>query len=132
MENEELLDQFEDCTLAAEIFDHSHHIKVAWLYLRRYPLIETLVIFSAGLKRFAAANGKANLYHETITWAYLFLIHERMERNGREKSWEEFVESNADLFDWKNSILKIYYRDETLRSELARKIFLYPDNLPFA
>jgi len=132
MKDEELLNQFEACTLAAETFHHGNHIKVAWLYLRRHSAPETIIKLSEGLKRFAAAHGKANLYHETITWAYVFLIHERMERNGREQSWEEFTESNADLFDWKNSILKIYYREETLRSDLARKIFLYPDNLPFA
>jgi hypothetical protein len=70
-----------------------------------------------------------NLYHETITWGYVFLIHERMERDGREKSWKEFVDTNPDLFDWRNSVLKVYYRDETLSSELARNTFLWPDNL---
>jgi hypothetical protein len=129
MEDNELLDQFEACALAGETFHHHDHVRVVWLYLRRYSVLETLVKFSAGLKGFASAHGKANLYHETITWVYVFLTHERMERNGRGQSWPEFVETNPDLFDWKNSLLKIYYRDETLRSELARKIFLWPDNL---
>ena len=127
MENEELIEQFEAGTLASEGFHHQDHDKVVWLYLCRYPVLETLVRFSAGLKRFASSHGKAGLYHETITWAYVFLIHERMERNGREQSWKEFADANADLFDWKDSILKAYYDSETLRSELARKIFVFPD-----
>ncbi len=127
MENEEFIQQFEACTLASEGFHHQDHVKVVWLYLRRYPVLETLVRFSEGLKRFASSHGKAGLYHETITWAYVFLIHERMERNGREQSWKEFADANADLFDWKESILKAYYDNETLRSELARKIFVFPD-----
>ena len=65
---------------------------MVWLYLRGNSVLETLVKFSEGLKRFAAANGKPNLYHETITWAYVFLIHERMQRDAREQSWPEFVE----------------------------------------
>ena len=127
MKDEEFIERFENCTLPAEDFHHRDHVRVVWLYLRRYSVLETLGRFSEGLKRFATANGKPNLYHETITWAYVLLINERIERGGREQSWAEFVDSNADLFDWKNSILKSYYQDETLRSEMARKVFVFPD-----
>jgi hypothetical protein len=127
MKDEEFIQRFENCTLPAESFHHRDHVRVVWLYLRCYSVLEILGRFSAGLKRFATANGKPNLYHETITWAYVFLIHERMQRNGAEQSWPRFVEANADLFDWKNSILKSYYLDETLRSEIARRVFVFPD-----
>jgi hypothetical protein len=127
MKDEEFIQRFENCTLPGENFHHRDHVRVAWLYLRSYSVLDTLARFSAGLKRFATANGKPNLYHETITWAYVLLINERTERGGREQGWAEFVDANADLFDWKNSILKSYYRDETLRSEMARKVFLFPD-----
>jgi len=50
-----------------------------------------------------------------------------MKRAGGRQSWEEFVAANPDLFDWQNSILKTYYREETLRSELARRVFVFPD-----
>jgi hypothetical protein len=127
MKDDELIVQFEACTLPSGSFHHHDHVKLAWLYLQRYPLLETLVRFSEGLKRFAAAYGKDNLYHETITWAYVFLIYERVKRAGGKQSWEEFVAANPDLFDWQNSILKTYYREETLRSELARRVFVFPD-----
>ena len=127
MLDEEFIEGFENCTLAGESFHHRDHVRVVWLYLRSYSVLETLARFSEGLKRFAKANGKPILYHETITWAYVFLIHERMARNGPEQSWAEFVEANADLFDWRNNLLKTYYRDETLRSEIARRIFVFPD-----
>ena len=129
MNDQEFIQRFENCRLPAENFHHGDHVRVVWLYLRCYSVLETLVRFSEGLKRFAIANGKANLYHETITWAYVLLINERIERSGPEQSWAEFVDSNPDLFDWKNSILKSYYLDETLRSEMARKIFVFPDRL---
>ena len=129
MKDEEFIECFENCTLPGESFHHRDHVRVVWLYLRCYSVLETLNRFSEGLNRFATANGKANLYHETITWAYVLLINERTERSGREQSWAEFVDSNADLFDWKNSILKSYYRDETLRSEMARRVFVFPDKI---
>ena len=82
-----------------------------------------------GIKRFAAFHGKAERYHETITWAYFFLIRERVARIGFEQTWEEFISSNQDLFDWKDSVLKLYYNEATLSSVLARGTFLLPDRL---
>lgn len=129
MTDEQFIARFEDCTLPAASFHHREHIKVVWLYLQCYPVLETLTRFAESLQRFAAANRKPDLYHETITWAFVFLIQERIERNGHDGSWAEFMESNADLFDWENNVLKSYYRAETLRSDLARKVFVFPDKL---
>ena len=127
MNDEDFIEQFETCVLPGESFHHQDHVRLAWLYLGRYSLIDALLRFSEGLKRFAMAKGKASLYHETITLAYLFLIQERMKRCDKEQSWQEFADANADLFDWKNSILKTYYCDETLRSDFARSVFVFPD-----
>jgi hypothetical protein len=79
------------------------------------------------LRRFAAAKGKATRYHETITWAYLLLIHERMKGSHKEQSWQEFAESNCDLLNWENSVLKKYYSDKTLSSDFAKQVFVFPD-----
>jgi hypothetical protein len=117
---------FAAATLSGEQFHHRDHIKMAWLYLSRYPVLEALAKFCEDLKRFAAAHGKPDLYHETITWAFVFLIHERRALCGREQSWDEFAEANADLFTWQGGILDRYYDKETLWSEFARKVFVLP------
>ena len=126
----ELLLQFEDCSLPLARLRHRVHIQIAFLYLCRHPVLDVLVRFPEALKRYAATHGQANLYHETITWAYILLIHERMKRAGRPLSWEEFAATNEDLLTWSGTILKEYYRDETLSSDLARKFFLLPDKAP--
>lgn len=122
-----LLQQFEDGTLPGSAFHHREHVRVAWLYLKTEPPLAALHCFAEGLQRFAAAQGAAGLYHETITWAYLLLIRERMEREGAGTTSEEFVDRNPDLLAWKPSILDRYYRPETLGSELARRVFVMPD-----
>jgi hypothetical protein len=128
--DDELLRQFEDRSLPLERFRHRVHIQIVFLYLCRYPVLDVLGRFPAALTRYAEAHGKSGLYHETITWAYVLLIHERMERAGQAQSWEEFTSANADLMTWSGSVLQQYYRDETLSSDLARKIFLFPDKAP--
>jgi len=127
MTGEELIQQFEDGTTPAESFHHADHVRLAFEYLRRYPALEALEKFSAALKRFAAAQGKAQRYHETITWAYLLLIRERQARAGRAQTWEEFAEHNPDLLMWKGGVLATLYRSETLDSDLARHTFVLPD-----
>ena len=130
MSDDEFIAAFEECRLGNAAFHHEDHVRMAFLYLSRYPALEALERFSSSLKRFAASKGKPELYHETITWAYVLLIHERMERAGQAQSWEEFTSANADLMTWSGSVLQQYYRDETLSSDLARKIFLFPDKAP--
>ena len=128
MNDVEFVARFEDGTLPNENFHHRDHVRMAWLYLSRYPLVDALARFSAALRRFAAAHGRPDLYHQTITWSYLFLINERRERLGGSPDWQKFAEANADLFEWSDGgILARYYRPETLQSEFARQVFVLPD-----
>jgi len=123
----ELMSRFEDCTFPVSEFHHTQHVQVAWEYLREEASpIDALRRFTTNLRRFAEHNGAARVYHETITWAYLLLIHERMLLDP-EADWEAFHEANPDLFTWKPSILDRYYTKETLDSDLARRVFVMPD-----
>jgi hypothetical protein len=129
MTDDELVAAFENCTLPQESFHHADHVKIAFLFVERYPLLEAIRRFSAGLARLATAYGKTNLYHETITWAYLLLIRERLVRSGTGQAWTEFAAGNPDLLNWNDSVLKKYYQEETLRSEFARATFVFPDRV---
>jgi hypothetical protein len=120
---------FESCTLPIGSFHHAEHVKMAFLYLQKFAPLEALDRFSSNLARFAAAHGKPGLYNETITWAFLLIIRERIARANSPQTWAEFSSANADLLRWDDNILKKYYRAETLSSELAKRIFLFPDKL---
>ena len=127
--SDDLIRRFEDGTLPPSEFHHRDHVRLAWLYLDQEPPLTALARFAEGLKRFASRIGAEGLYHETITWAYLFLIHERKARGGDEESWEDFAARNPDLLTWKPSVLDGYYRKETLESDLARRVFVMPDRI---
>ena len=127
MTDDEVIASFEDCSLAAESFHHADHVRMAFLYLCRYPVLEALERFSTSLIRFATANGKPGRYNETVTWAFLLLIRERMAQAGCQLTWSEFASRNADLLNWDDNVLKKYYRSETLSSDLAKSTFLLPD-----
>jgi hypothetical protein len=129
MSEQSYIELFESGSISASAFHHADHVRLAFYYLARYSPLEALGRFSTALQRFAQANGKENLYHETITWAYLLLIHERMARCNQPGSWETFAAANPDLLTWKESILHRYYTQATLQSDLAKRVFVFPDKL---
>jgi hypothetical protein len=128
MQDEELLVKFEDTSLPLPSFRHEEHVRVAFLYLRRYSLLDVLARFPAALQRYAAAHGKNGLYHQTISWAFLFIVNERMAAAGAaEENWERFKQRNSDLLQGSKATLAKYYRDETIASAAAREYFVMPD-----
>jgi hypothetical protein len=128
MTNTEFIHCFESGVLPEDSFHHADHVRLAFAYLSEYPALQALDRFCTALKRFASLRGKSQLYHETITHAYFFLIRERMIRN-QGSNWDEFARNNSDLLIWKEGILTRYYRDATLQSDLARSVFIFPDKL---
>lgn len=128
MTTTEFIQRFEADAVPGDSFHHADHVRLAFAYLCEYAPLEALDRFSAALKRFARARGKPERYHETITHAYFFLIRERMARFPSHE-WEEFAEQNSDLLTWKDGILGRYYQESTLQSELARRVFVFPDKV---
>jgi hypothetical protein len=128
----DLIRRFESNAVPEAGFHHADHIQLAFAYLCKYPVLQALEKFTTALKNFAATHNKPQLYHETVTYAFFFLIHERMARDvagSAATNWDQFARDNADLFIWKNGILSRYYSQSTLESELARRVFLLPDKL---
>jgi hypothetical protein len=130
MSEQDFIQLFEAGSIQPDAFHHEDHVKLAFCYLILFSPLEALGRFSTAVQRFAEMQGKANLYHETITWAYLLLIHERMARCIASPTWETFAAANPDLLTWKESILHHYYTQATLQSDLAKRVFVFPDKPP--
>lgn len=125
-EHADVIRGFEACDLPPGVFRHFHHVLVAWHYARTMPTLRALERLIDRLRAFSAAQGVPDRYHQTATFAWFFLVVERLERTGRDASWQAFAEANPDLID--GSALDAYYRTETLREDpFARRIFLLPD-----
>ena len=124
--DDELLQQVEAGRLPLERFGHAEHVRLAWLYLRRYPLLQAIARFRTTLQAFAAAHGKQGLYHETVTLAFLLLIHERMSDVSRDPTWADFSARNADLLAWPDNPIFDDYPRDVLGDPVARERFVVP------
>jgi hypothetical protein len=122
MTDAELLAVFETGTLAE--FRHRDHVRVGFAMLARDgDLAAAALAFRAGLRRLAGDSGK---YHETITWAYLVLIAERM-HDKRYASSEALLAAHPDLLDHRGGALAQHYDVAAITaSPLARTVFVLP------
>ena len=128
----ELIAALEDCSLPAPSFNHRAHIQAGFAYLQMHGYGGALTAMERSLRRFAAHHGKQGLYHETITAAFLALIHERMAEDlfamggdlSRKLDWESFAARHPDLFA--GDLIGRYYSKKTLRSDMARRCFVLP------
>jgi hypothetical protein len=102
---------------------HSEHVRLGYEMLGRYPFGEAVARFSRGLRLIAAKGGRPEVYHETITVAFLAVIGERRARGG-DDSWDDFKNKNGDLLD--KRCLEKWYGTEQLGSDLARRTFCLP------
>src|SRR5438270_681257 len=73
------MDGFESGVVPESGFHHADHVRLAFAYLRKFPVLPALEKFSSALKQFATRHGKTQLYNATITHAYFFLIREPMD-----------------------------------------------------
>src|ERR1700733_8526854 len=124
MNDDEFLAALEQCSLAESSFGNSAHVRAAYLYLRSGEFETALVRMRGALRRYSAALGKPDRYHETITVAYLALIRQRLFECGDGGGWQGFAQQNPELLD-RNFLLRFYPKAQ-LESELSRKTFVLP------
>lgn len=120
---DEQLAALESGALDLSAFPHAEHLRLGFEMLGRYSFAEALARYSRGLKLLTAKIGKPEIYHETVTAAFLAVIGERRAR-GAEMDWREFIASNVDLLD--KRCLEQWYDREQLDSRLARGTFCLP------
>jgi hypothetical protein len=113
----------ESGALDPAMFPHREHIRLGYEMLGRYPFGEAVARFSRGLRLLAAKGGRPEVYHETITVAFLALIGERRAQREHD-NWREFKATNSDLLD--KRCLARWYEAEQLGSDLARQTFCLP------
>ncbi len=122
-----LVERFEALAIAAADFRHREHVRLAFAMLAGADFGEAAVRFRRALKRFAASIDAADKYHETLTWAYLALVHRRMHEQPCATS-AELLERAPDLVDHRaGALARCYDVAAITASPLARKVFVLPD-----
>ncbi len=126
MTDDELIEAFESYQLTKDQFDHITHLRVGWVYLNRHSLGAACDTMARELLAWDIAYGLGDRYHETVTWAFMLVIHER-QTACQADNFDTFIKANPDLAATSPPFLAAYYRKETLETERARTSFVLPD-----
>ncbi len=112
-----------DGSLPPERFHHGDHLRLAWLTLQARPLPAAALEIRRTIRAFASHHGKAAIYHETITTAWIALL-----ASHSETTFIEFLTANEDLLSAK--LLERYWSPQTLFSAAAKQAWMPPDRAP--
>jgi len=130
--DEQFLAEFEACRWPLDQWHHQHHIKVAYLYLRRFPFDEAVRRIRERIK---AHNNAHNVpesltggYHETMTQAWMRLVDLTLREYGPAETADLFYEQNPQLSEKK--VLRLFYSRELFMSSRAKTEFVEPDLAP--
>ena len=133
-EDDIFIQQFESRTFPLDQWHHRAHVKLAYLYLVRFGRDTAAQKLRAGIRAYNAANHIQDLptsgYHETMTMAWLHIIHATMEVYGQRATADEFFDFHPQLGQKKT--LCLFYSLELFMSPQTKRDFLKPDltNLP--
>jgi hypothetical protein len=127
MDDAQLLSAFESATLPKTSFRHREHLRAAFIFLAGHTGFgEGAAAFRKALRRFAETHGITHVLHETLTWAYLSLVNERMKGRRYDDS-RAFLAAWPDLLDHRGGALSRYYDiDAITASPIARERFVLP------
>lgn len=121
--DEEFLAAFKGCTLPVSSFRHGDHLRLAWIELHSKKFADALTSIRDGIRQYAAFHGVPQLFHETITtaWVKLIATHD-------EPDFREFVRVNEHRLN--RELLLRFWSTSALDSQEARSAWLPPDRAP--
>jgi N-formylglutamate deformylase len=120
-----LVRAFEKTTIDPNAFHHREHLYVAWCYLRALPLEDALARYVRHLRALVAALGVPDKYHATMTWAYVVLLHEAMDKSPG-ATFDDLLVKNPALLEPRAGALRAFYAPAELDSQEARRRFVLP------
>jgi hypothetical protein len=119
---------FEAWSVPAAELDHVAHVRVAWVYLHEAASVEeALPRMRDAIRRFAAAAGASQKYHETITVLWMRLLAD-LKARGTAGELADVLRAHPALAD--KELPLQYYSRERLFSDEARAAWVEPDRQP--
>lgn len=122
-----LVAAFERGELDPAAFTHADHVRVAWALLGPMgrSFFDAYAVLRAGLRDLASKAGRPERYNETVTLAFLALVHEELARaGGGAGSFQAFYAGVEGRLD--REAVAALYPNGALSTEAARNGLVLP------
>lgn len=130
LSDEEFLRQFTHCTLNPSIFSHEAHLRLAWVNIRAYGIVQATANIQSQLLKFVEAIGEKDKYNKTVTIAGLLIVNHFIQRSNSD-NFTGFLSGFPKLKTDFRGLIASHYSIDIFTSQKAKSEYLEPDILPF-
>ena len=128
--DESFLIQLEDGSMRPNLFGHEAHLRMAWLYIKKYGVKNAVDRACSTIRRYDFIHGSGNKFHVTLTAASVKVVHHFIQKSTAKNFPKFMLEHPVLKVDFSRLLLQ-HYGQEVLRSNVAKNEFVEPDLLPF-
>ncbi|GAB4036983.1 hypothetical protein [Spirosoma gilvum] len=122
--------QFEACTLPPAIFSHEAHLRLAWIYIRKYGTEKAVETVCRQLINYVDSLGARDKYNQTLTVAAVRAVSHFVDRSNAD-TFYDFIQQFPRLKDNFKALIATHYQVDIFNSDLAKRTYIEPDLLPF-
>ena len=123
--------QFSETSLPASLFTHEAHIRLAWIHIKKYGLLEAERNVSMQLKNYVKSLGAEDKYHETLTIAGIKAVNHFLMQS-ETKSFSAFIKENGILLSDFKQLIQSHYSTNIFNSKPAKLKYLELELIPFS
>jgi len=125
MSDADFVEAFENCAFPPGDFHHADHVRLAWIYVKRYGLAAAEEKSLTGIWNLAIHAGAPQKFLYTTTVAWVRLVAAALKDASPTQPFEEWIAANPQLL--KRELLELHYSKGKLASPEARSGWVEPD-----
>lgn len=122
--DQQFLVAFEAGQIANRDFHHRDHLRLAWIQIRRLGLERALESVTVAIRQFAAHQGHADRYHDTMTRFWLRAVAIGIDHHP-DLTFEGLLSAEPHLLD--KNLPYVHWSRERMGSDQARRHWVEPD-----
>ncbi|MEM9647474.1 MAG: hypothetical protein AAF969_03270 [Bacteroidota bacterium] len=130
LSDQEFETQFSKGDLPSSLFTHEAHLRLAWIYLKKYGLPGACDKVCTDISNFDRIHGKGDKFNKTITIASIKVVHHFMLKT-ESLNFKQFIGTYPKLGVAFKELLEQHYSDKVFSDSTSKTAFLEPDLLPF-
>ena len=122
--------QFSDLTLDPKLFSHEAHLRLAWIHIRNYGVVQAIDNICDQIRAFATKHGDRDKFNITVTVAAIRAVYHFILKS-KSNDFKGFIKEYPRLKSDFRKLLDSHYSIDIFKSEVAKKEFVDPDLEPF-
>lgn len=130
LSDQEFETQFSRGDFPPYLFTHEAHLRLAWIYLKKYQLLDACDKVCADISNFDGIHGNGTKFNKTLTVASVKVVHHFMLKT-KSPDFKHFLVTHPRLEEAFKELLEQHYSNEVFSNKMAKTTYIEPDLLPF-